>query len=191
MLLGVDYYPEQWAPSCMEADMDRIVELGCNVIRIGEFAWHRMEPQEGAYDFSFFDGVIDLAKKKGLQIIFGTPTATPPAWLIDKYPDVLSQFEDGAPRVFGGRHTYCFSSAVYREYCKKSSQSWRGTIETKRPLSPGRSTTNWDMRAVICAGAPAAGMPSSNTWTANSAETSIFSKRDLWYRFLESGVQPV
>lgn len=54
MLLGVDYYPEQWAPSCMEADMDRIVELGCNVIRIGEFAWHRMEPQEGAYDFSFF-----------------------------------------------------------------------------------------------------------------------------------------
>lgn len=119
MLLGVDYYPEQWAPSCMEADMDRIVELGCNVIRIGEFAWHRMEPQEGAYDFSFFDGVIDLAKKKGLQIIFGTPTATPPAWLIDKYPDVLSQFEDGAPRFFGGRHTYCFSSAVYREYCKK------------------------------------------------------------------------
>lgn len=119
MLLGVDCYPEQWAPSCMEADMDRIVELGCNAIRIGEFAWHRMEPQEGAYDFSFFDGVIDLAKKKGLQIIFGTPTATPPAWLIDKYPDVLSQFEDGAPRVFGGRHTYCFSSAVYREYCKK------------------------------------------------------------------------
>ena len=77
MLLGVDCYPEQWAPSCMEADMHRIVELGCNVIRIGEFAWHRMEPHEGAYDFSFFDGVIDLAKKKGLQIIFGSTTLRP------------------------------------------------------------------------------------------------------------------
>ena len=73
MLLGVDYYPEQWDSAIMEADMDRILELGCNVIRIGEFAWHHMEPEEGKFDFSYFDGVIDMAKKKGLQIIFGTP----------------------------------------------------------------------------------------------------------------------
>ena len=92
MLLGVDYYPEQWDSAIMEADMDRILELGCNVIRIGEFAWHQMEPEEGKFDFSYFDGVIDMAKKKGLQIIFGTPTATPPAWLIHKHPDILSQF---------------------------------------------------------------------------------------------------
>ena len=58
MLLGVDYYPEQWDTSLMEADMDRILELGCNVIRIGEFAWHRMEKQEGQFDFSYYDGVI-------------------------------------------------------------------------------------------------------------------------------------
>lgn len=119
MLLGVDYYPEQWDPAMMEADMDRILELGSNVIRIGEFAWHLMEPEEGVYDFSFFDGVIETAKSKGLQVIFGTPTATPPAWLIRKYPDILSQFEDGSPRVFGGRHVYCFSSPIYRTYCEK------------------------------------------------------------------------
>lgn len=119
MLLGVDYYPEQWAPEMMEPDMDRILELGCNVIRIGEFAWHRMEPQEGQYDFSYFDGVIAAAKRKGLQVIFGTPTATPPAWLIHKHPEILSQFENGAPRSYGGRHVYCFSSPVYREYCEK------------------------------------------------------------------------
>mgnify|MGYP000447093312 CR=1 FL=1 len=77
MLLGVDYYPEQWDTSLMEADMDRILELGCNVIRIGEFAWHRMEKQEGQFDFSYFDGVIAMAKQKGLQVIFGTPTGYP------------------------------------------------------------------------------------------------------------------
>lgn len=119
MLLGVDYYPEQWAPEMLEADLDRILELGCNVIRIGEFAWHRMEPREGEYDFSYFDGVIAAAKRKGLQVIFGTPTATPPAWLIAKHPEILSQFENGSPRAYGGRHVYCFSSEVYRAYCEK------------------------------------------------------------------------
>lgn len=119
MVLGVDYYPEQWPEAMMEADLQRMVELGCNVIRIGEFAWHRMEPREGAYDFSFFDNVIAMAKRKGLRVIFGTPTATPPAWLIHKHPDILSQFETGAPRAFGGRHVYCFSSTICRSYCEK------------------------------------------------------------------------
>lgn len=119
MLLGVDYYPEQWDLSLMDEDMDRIIELGSNVIRIGEFAWHLMEKREGEYDFSFFDMVIEKAKSKGLKVIFGTPTATPPAWLIKKYPQILSEFEDGTKRTFGGRHMYCFSSEIYRTYCTK------------------------------------------------------------------------
>lgn len=119
MLLGVDYYPEQWESARMEADMDRILELGGNVIRIGEFAWHRMEPEEGRFEFSYFDGVIAMAKAKGLQVIFGTPTATPPAWLIHKYSDILSQFENGASRAFGGRHVACYSHETYRAYCAK------------------------------------------------------------------------
>ena len=117
MLLGVDYYPEQWSPALTQADMDRIVELGCNVIRIGEFAWHRMEPEEGHYDFSYFDSVIAMAKAKGLQVIFGTPTATPPAWLIRKHPEILSRFENGNPRAFGGRHVACYSSTAYLRHC--------------------------------------------------------------------------
>ncbi len=117
MLLGVDYYPEQWDPALMEADMDRILELGCNGIRMGEFSWHRMEPEEGRFDFSYFDAVIAMAKKKGLQVIFGTPTAAPPAWLIHKHPDILSQFPDGSSRSFGGRHVACYSSQPYREHC--------------------------------------------------------------------------
>ena len=68
MLLGVDYYPEQWEAERLEEDLDGIVELGCNVIRIGEFAWHVMEPEEGRFDFSFFDRVIKKAGERGLSI---------------------------------------------------------------------------------------------------------------------------
>jgi len=119
MYLGVDYYPEQWDPALMEADMDNILEMGGNVIRIGEFSWHLMEKTEGNFDFSFFDGVIALAGKKGLKVIMGTPTATIPAWLAKKHPEILSEFEGGQKRTFGGRHVYCFNSPVMYEYSEK------------------------------------------------------------------------
>lgn len=119
MWLGVDYYPEQWDISLLEEDLDTICELGCNVIRIAEFCWHLMEKTEGNYDFSFFDNVISLAKKKGLKIIMGTPTATIPAWLAKKHPSILSEFEDKSKRAFGGRHVYCFNSPHMYEYSEK------------------------------------------------------------------------
>lgn len=118
MYLGVDYYPEQWDPSLLEEDLDNICELGGNAIRIAEFGWHLMEPAEGQYDFSFFDHVIERAKARGLSIVMGTPTATIPAWLAKKHPDILSEFEDGTKRVFGGRHVYCFNSPTLYRYAE-------------------------------------------------------------------------
>lgn len=119
MWLGVDYYPEQWDISLLEEDLDNICELGCNSIRIAEFCWHLMEKKEGEYDFSFFDHVIERAKSRGLRIIMGTPTATIPAWLAKKHPDILSEFEDGTKRTFGGRHVYCFNSPDMYAYSEK------------------------------------------------------------------------
>ncbi|MBB6215252.1 beta-galactosidase [Anaerosolibacter carboniphilus] len=119
MYLGVDYYPEHWDIEMMDDDMGRMVEMGANIIRIGEFAWHLMEREEGKYDFSFFDHVIEKAKGYGLKVMFGTPTATFPAWLAKKHPSILSQDEYGRTRVFGGRRQYCYNSEVYREYTKK------------------------------------------------------------------------
>lgn len=119
MYLGVDYYPEQWDASMLDADLDTIVELGCNVIRIAEFSWHLMEKKEGQYDFSYFDRVIAEAKKKGLKVIMGTPTATIPAWLAKKHPSIVSEFEGGKKRCFGGRHVYCFNSDYMYEYSEK------------------------------------------------------------------------
>lgn len=112
--LGVDYYPEHWDHSMLDHDLKRIVELGVNTVRIGEFAWHMMERSEGQYDFEYFDHVIEKIKSYGLNIIFGTPTATFPAWLAKKYPEILSVDENGQKRVFGGRRQYCYNSEDYK-----------------------------------------------------------------------------
>ncbi|ARI76146.1 beta-galactosidase [Halobacillus mangrovi] len=114
--LGVDYYPEHWPKEKIPEDLEGIKGLGANIVRIGEFAWHRMEPEEGQFDFSFFDEVIEKVKQQGLKVMFGTPTATFPAWLAKKEPSILSEDEFGNPRVFGGRRQYCFNSDAYRNY---------------------------------------------------------------------------
>ena len=119
MFLGVDYYPEQWSPDLLEEDLDNICELGCNTIRIAEFGWHLMEKTEGCFDFSFFDHVIERAKARGLSIVMGTPTATIPAWLAKKHPDILSEFDNGTKRTFGGRHVYCFNSKEMYTYSER------------------------------------------------------------------------
>ncbi|MBT2694805.1 beta-galactosidase [Bacillus sp. ISL-55] len=116
MYLGVDYYPEHWPKEMMKQDIQGIKGLGANMVRIGEFAWHLMEKEEGQFDFSFFDEVIAELKKEGFSVMFGTPTATFPAWLANQYPDILSEDENRHVRVFGGRRQYCFNSDVYRKY---------------------------------------------------------------------------
>jgi len=119
MYLGVDYYPEHWSRDMIDEDLNRIVASGANTIRIGEFAWHMMEPIEGNYDFSYFDEVIGKAKDYGLYVMFGTPTATFPAWLAKKDSTILSEDIAGGKRVFGGRRQYCFNSETYQNYAKR------------------------------------------------------------------------
>jgi len=119
MILGVDYYPEHWPSDLLEEDIKKIVLLGANTVRIGEFAWHLMEPFEGDYDFSFFDNVMTSLKKHGLKVIFGTPTATFPAWLSKKYPDVIAMNENGVRHAFGGRRLYCYNSPEYNALAEK------------------------------------------------------------------------
>lgn len=126
MYLGVDYYPEHWPVEMIDEDLARIKKTGANVIRIGEFAWHMMEKREGHFDFSFFDAVVKKASDAGLKIIFGTPTATFPAWLAHMDESVLSKDENGLVRVFGGRRQYCFNSDVYRKYAARISKKLVG-----------------------------------------------------------------
>ncbi len=114
MKLGCCYYPEQWDETMWAQDARLMGEVGIDIVRIGEFAWSFMEPSPGDYGWEWLDKAIDILGDAGLKIILGTPTATPPKWLVDLYPEILAFDEQGRGRGFGSRRHYCFSSKVYR-----------------------------------------------------------------------------
>ena len=113
--LGTCYYPEHWDKSLWEEDLKRMQEVGIEVIRIAEFAWSKFELHEGEFDFSFFDEFMELVEKVGMKVIFCTPTATPPAWLTEKYPEVLNARPDGVLYRHGMRRHYNYNSKKYIE----------------------------------------------------------------------------
>jgi beta-galactosidase len=96
----------------------QMAEAGLTWVRIGEFAWKRMEPYEGQFDFEWLDKAINILGQAGLKVVLGTPTATPPKWVVDKYPDMLACDENGNLRKFGSRRHYCFSHMGYVEQCR-------------------------------------------------------------------------
>jgi len=117
--LGVCYYPEHWPEDICAEDAWRMVETGIGWVRIGEFAWSRLEPVPGTFDFDWLDRAIGTLADAGLQIVLGTPTATPPRWMLERYPDMLPVDAEGRPRGFGSRRHYCFSHDGYVEECRR------------------------------------------------------------------------
>jgi beta-galactosidase len=113
--LGVCYYPEHWPAELWADDFQRMRELGFSVIRIAEFAWTIFEPEEGRFCFELFDRAIALAQEHELQVIIGTPTATPPAWLMHKYPEILNVTQSGVQYQHGMRRHYTYNAPIYRE----------------------------------------------------------------------------
>jgi len=119
MRLGVCYYPEHWPESMWKDDAARMKALGIDRVRIAEFAWSRIEPAPGEYNWDWLDRAIDVLADAGLKVVMCTPTATPPKWLIDRHPDILPIGADGRPRAFGSRRHYDFSSPSYFEASQK------------------------------------------------------------------------
>jgi len=115
-MFGVDYYPEHWPSERLEFDLEIMKRNGINLIRIGEFIWSKIEPEEGNYNFEILDKTFAFCEKKDIKIILGTPTATPTAWIIRKFPEILQKDETGNIRNFGSRRHYCYNSKVYKEY---------------------------------------------------------------------------
>jgi beta-galactosidase len=119
ILMGAAWYPEQWPESRWEEDLRLMEAANLKVVRIAEFAWSRMEPSEGRYDFDWLERAINLAAKHHIASVLGTPTATPPAWLTQKYPDTLRVEPNGQRVTHGNRAHASASSPRYREFCQQ------------------------------------------------------------------------
>lgn len=113
---GVDYYPEHWPRERWETDAKLMQEMGVQVVRMGEFSWFKMEPREGEFHFEWLEEAVALLDKYGIKTILGTPTAAPPAWIIERNPEIQPVDRQGRIRHFGGRHHDCQSNSVYREH---------------------------------------------------------------------------
>ncbi|MBZ5562957.1 MAG: beta-galactosidase [Acidobacteriia bacterium] len=107
---GVDYYPEAWDESMWEEDAAIMQAAGINFVRLAEFAWAKMEPAEGQFDFAWLDRALKVLNAHGVKAVLGTPTASPPAWLYAKYPDIAAMDENGVRYRYGSRRNYCLHS---------------------------------------------------------------------------------
>jgi beta-galactosidase len=119
MHLGVCYYPEHWPEDWWADDARRMVAMGLSRVRIGEFAWSRIEPEAGRFDWGWLDRAVAVLHAARLKIVMGTPTATPPRWMLDRHPDMFALDEQGRPRNFGSRRHYCFSHEGYKAECAR------------------------------------------------------------------------
>ncbi|MBZ0303392.1 MAG: beta-galactosidase [Anaerolineae bacterium] len=112
---GGDYNPDQWPEDVWVEDM-RLMKLAhCNVMSVGIFSWVRMEPAEGQFDFGWLDRVLDMLAENDAYAVLATPSGARPAWMSQKYPEVLRVGPDRRRNLHGKRHNHCMTSPVYRE----------------------------------------------------------------------------
>lgn len=108
--LGAAYYPEHWPEEAWAEDIRLMHEAGLTVVRMGEFAWSSLEPAPGVFHLDWFERVIGMLASSGIVSVLGTPTAGPPAWLVQQYPDLLAVNEYGQRAQIGNRCHYCVNS---------------------------------------------------------------------------------
>ncbi len=118
ILLGTAWYPEWWPESRWPIDLDLMQKEHIHMVRMGEFAWSSMEPSEGHYDFDWLEKAINEAGARGIYTVLGTPTAAPPAWLTQKYPETLRVMQDGKRAVHGNRQQFNWDNPKYRELAR-------------------------------------------------------------------------
>lgn len=116
-LHGGDYNPEQWwdEPDVINQDFALFKQAKINTVTVGIFSWAKLEPEEGNYDFSWLDSIFDRVEEMNGHVVLATPSGARPAWLAQKYPEVLRTDNLGNKRGFGGRHNHCLTSPIYRE----------------------------------------------------------------------------
>jgi len=119
LIFGADYYPEHWPEKRWAKDVDLMSKAGFNTVRLAEFAWSKIEREEGEYNFEWLDKAISMLGKKGIKAIIGTPTAAPPPWIVKEHPDVLRLDGHGRRATEATRKNYCPNNARYIEYSRR------------------------------------------------------------------------
>lgn len=120
---GVDYYPEHWQEGRWATDARLMQEAGINFVRMAEFAWSRLEPSEGNYDFEWLARAIEVFASHGIQVMLGTPTASAPAWIANSDPDYFLVRQDGVKLTYGSRRDYCPSNPTYRQHGRRITEA--------------------------------------------------------------------
>ncbi len=116
---GAAWYPEQWDKATLLEDLKRMYDLGLNVVRLGEFAWSRMEPRDGTFHFDWLCEALDLAADHGLSALLGTPSAAPPQWLLLRHPEIGYVDPDGYRHKHGARQHACYNNRTFRFYANR------------------------------------------------------------------------
>lgn len=114
LLFGAPYYPEHWTPAERRDDPERMAAAGVNVVRLAEFAWDRMEPRRGEFDFSLFAETIERLGEHGIDAILCTPTATPPRWLTSGHEEWMRVDANGRRMTHGSRQHCCTTNPEFR-----------------------------------------------------------------------------
>lgn len=115
LYIGAAYYPELWDKSEVDKDIERCKSLGINVLRIGEFAWKKMEPSEGDFQLDWLLDIVNKLYENGIYTVMCTPTATPPRWLLNKYTETRMVMHDLIRADVSSRCHTCKTSTIMRD----------------------------------------------------------------------------
>ncbi|WP_168928912.1 beta-galactosidase [Paenibacillus dokdonensis] len=115
MLYGSCYYPEHRTSSEWTEDLSLMQTAGLNAVRIGEFAWTRLEPAEGRYDMEWLDEFIKTAARYAVYIVLCPPMRTVPAWLVEKNPSIRIETSEGVLLEYASRYSFCINHPLLRQ----------------------------------------------------------------------------
>lgn len=117
--LGADYYPENWPPERVETDARLMQQAKFTTVRMVDTNWQHVEPEEGRYDFSWLDCVVETLNRYGIRPVLCTPTYAPPAWMMAKHPDFYRVDENGVRFRWGGLGWVCLNHPLFLQYVEK------------------------------------------------------------------------
>ena len=118
LLYGAAYYDEYMPYDRLQQDVAMMKKAGINTVRIAESTWSTCEPQEGVFDFSHVERVMDAMEEAGINVIIGTLTYAIPTWMVKSHPDVIAETVKGRG-IYGARQIMDITHPVYRFYAER------------------------------------------------------------------------